>query len=192
MKNILIINGHPDKESFCTELANSYKKGADQSSNLVKIIHLHNLEFSPNLKHGYRQRTELEPDLLTAQENIRNADHLVFVYPNWWGTYPALLKGFFDRVFIPGFAFKPHTNSVFWDKLLKNKSARIIVTMDSPKWYNFLIFRRPGHNSMKNSILQYCGVNPVKFSTFTPIKRSTELQRSKWLKEAEDLGKKLK
>ena len=57
------------------------------------------------------------------QQDILWADHLVFVYPNWWSTVPALLKGLIDRMFVPGFAFKYRENSPFWDKLLKGKTA---------------------------------------------------------------------
>ena len=106
MKKIVVINGHPDKESFCSALAEQYKIGADSSKANCQLIHLADLEFSPNLKYGYRKRTELEPDLLMAWELIKEADHIVWVYPVWWGSLPAIMKGFIDRLFLPGFAFK--------------------------------------------------------------------------------------
>lgn len=189
MKNILIINGHPDKESFCFSLAESYKKGADLAGAECKLVHLIDLKFNPILTFGYRKVSELEPDLVTMQEVIRRADHLVFVYPNWWSTYPALLKGFFDRVFVPNFAFKYRENSPFWDKLLKGRSARLLVTMDTPAWYYWLVNKSPGHNSIKIGILEFCGISPVKISTFAPIKSSDEKKRKKWLEEAEKLGR---
>jgi NAD(P)H dehydrogenase (quinone) len=191
-RNILILNGHPDKSSLCNELANRYKIGAEKSGAKVKLVNLRELEFSPILKHGYQKETELEPDLVNVQKEINKADHLVFVYPNWWGTYPALLKGFIDRVFLPGFAFKYQEKSPFPEKLLKGKSARLIVTMDTPTWYYSLVYKKPGHNSMKKSILNFCGVKPVKTSIIGTIKNSTELKRKTWLDKVEELGKKLK
>lgn len=188
MKNILIINGHSDKESFCSRLAEKYLMGAEKSGFQCKLISLGDLSFNPILMHGYKKRTELEADLLMAQKDIAGADHLVFVYPTWWGTYPALLKGFIDRVFLPGYAFKYRENSLLWDKLLNKKSARLIVTMDTPKWYNALVYRNAGHNSMKKAILEFCGVKPVKITSFGPVKTSDEKQRSKWLKTVELLG----
>jgi NAD(P)H dehydrogenase (quinone) len=189
MKKILIINGHPDKKSFCFALAESYKKGADASKIECKLVHLIDLQFNPILTYGYHQVSELEPDLIMMQKEIKNADHLVFVYPNWWSTYPALLKGFIDRVFLPNFAFKYHSDNPFWDKLLTGKTARLIVTMDTPSWYYWLINRNAGHNSMKIGILKFCGIKPVKISTFAPIKSSDEKKRKKWLAEVEKLGK---
>ena len=189
MKKILIINGHPDKESLCFALAESYKKGADTAAD-CKLVHLIDLKFNPILTYGYRKISELELDLVKMQAEILAADHLVFVYPNWWATMPALLKGFIDRIFVPNFAFKYRENSPFWDKLLKGKTARIIVTMDTPKWYYWLINRSAGHNAMRIGVLEFCGIKPVKISVFTPVKSSDEAKRKKWLAEAEELGSK--
>ena len=192
MKKILIINGHPEKESFCFALAESYKKGVELSGANCKLIHFADLNFGLNLSKGYRQITELEPDLLKMQQNILEATHLVFVYPTWWGTYPALLKGFIDRVFLPGYAFKYHKDDLFWDKLLKGKTARLIVTMDTPKWYNFLVYKNAGHNSMRKAVLEFCGIKPVKITAFGPIKTSDDKKRKQWLNEVETLGKNVK
>jgi len=190
MKNILIINAHPDKKSFCFALAESYKMGAFETNSNVKLVHLIDLKFNPILTYGYRKISELEPDLFQIQQDILWANHLVFVYPNWWATFPALLKGFIDRVFVPGFAFKYRDNSPFWDKLLEGKTARLIVTMDTPSWYYWLINRRPGHNAMKIGVLEFCGIKPVKITSLSPIKSASETKRKKWLKEVEILGRK--
>lgn len=189
MKRILILNGHPDKKSFCFSLAESYKKGADTNGDQCQLVHLIDLNFNPILTYGYRLVSELEPDLLKMQKDILHADHLVFLYPTWWGTYPALLKGFIDRVFLPDFAFKYRKDSPFWNKLLKGKTARIITTMDAPKWYYWLKYRSPGHNSMKRAILEFCGIRPVKITTFTHLKFSSDSERSKWIEEIEILGR---
>ena len=69
MKKILIINGHPDLISYCSALAASYKKGALASGAEVKEIAVAELNFNPNLQYGYRQRVELEPDLVEAREH---------------------------------------------------------------------------------------------------------------------------
>ncbi|GAA0374545.1 NAD(P)H-dependent oxidoreductase [Bacillus horti] len=190
-KSILIINGHPDPQSFCSALSEAYEQGAASKSAEVRTIDLSSLEFDPILKYGYRQRTELEDVLLNAQESIRWADHLVFIYPTWWGAMPAILKGFIDRVFLPGFAFKYRENSPLWDKLLKGKSAHIIVTSDTPSWYNRIIYHRAGYRVMKQNILQFCGITPVRITEITPVKQSTEQKRAAWLEKIKQLGIKL-
>ncbi|MEO7675045.1 MAG: NAD(P)H-dependent oxidoreductase, partial [Pyrinomonadaceae bacterium] len=131
-KKVLIILGHPDKLSLCGALAARYRNGAEKAGAETRLIFLGDLYFDPVLHRGYKENHELEPDLLAAQESIKWADHLVWVYPIWWGTMPALLKGFLDRALLPGFAFKYRPNSRWWDKFLTGRSARMIVTMDAP------------------------------------------------------------
>jgi len=191
VKNILIINGHPDKDSFCFALAERYKKGADTNGTGCKLVHLIDLSFNPILTYGYRVESALEPDLVQIQKDIVQADHIVMVYPNWWGTYPALLKGFIDRVFLPNYAFKYLEKSPLPAKLLKGKTARMIVTMDTPKWYYWLINKSPGHNSMKKAILEFCGISPVKITSFAILRKSNDAKRKQWLDEVEELGKRL-
>ena len=77
MKKILLINGHPDPENFGGALSEAYRAGVATAGAPLEIINIRELDFDPNLRFGYRQRTELEPDLLQAQELIRWADHLV-------------------------------------------------------------------------------------------------------------------
>ncbi len=185
---ILIINGHPDKESYNYAIFESYKKGAVDSGAEVKEIRIGELNFNPNLQFGYRKRTELEPDLLDAQEKIKWADHLVWVYPVWWGSVPAMMKGFIDRVFLPGFAFKKRENSVWWDKYLTGKTARLICTLDQPSWYYKWIYGSPSHKAMKKLTLGFVGIKRVKITTIGPLRLSTDAFRAKWLKKVERLG----
>ncbi len=192
MKRVLIINGHPHRDSFCNALAKAYKKGTEVSKVECELISLIDLEFSPVLRYGYKKRTKLEPDLKKMWDLIIKSDHLVFIYPNWWGTYPALLKGFIDRLFLPGFAFEYQEKSPFPKKLLTGKTARLIVTTDTPNWYYSLIYRAPGHNSMKKSILGFCGIKPVKITTLVDVTKSTNIQRKIWLEKIENLGRRLK
>jgi putative NADPH-quinone reductase len=188
MKKVLIINGHPNKESFNFAMATAYKKGALTSGAEVKEIVIAELQFNPSLRHGYQKRTELEPDLLEAWEKIKWADHLVWIHPVWWGGLPAITKGFIDRVFLPGFAFQYRENSVWWDKLLTGKTAHIITTLDQPGWYYRLMFGKPSVNQLKKSTLEFCGVKPVQVTLMGPIKTSTDGGRKKWLKKVEQLG----
>ena len=103
---------------------------------------------------------------------------------------PALMKGFFDRVLLPGFAFKYRKDSPLWDKLLSGRTAHLMVTMDTPPWYYRWIYHRPGHNEMKRTILGFCGIKVVKISEFALIKGSSRQQREKWVTVAKDLGSK--
>lgn len=189
MKNcILIINGHPDEESFSFALHNAYKKGVLASHTELQEIKIRELDFNPNLQFGYRKRTVLEPDLLEAQEKIKWANHIVWIYPVWWGSYPAIMKGFIDRVFLPGFAFQKRDGSVWWDKFMTGKSARIISTLDQPAWYYKWINKCPSHSSIKKLTCDFVGIKPVKFTTIGALRLSKDSYREKWLEKVEQLG----
>ncbi len=101
-KKILVILCHPDSNGFCGSITQAYVEGAMDTGAEIRELKLGELTFDPVLWNGYNKIQELEPDLVKAQELIHWSNHLVFVYPNWWGSMPALLKGFFDRVFLPG------------------------------------------------------------------------------------------
>jgi len=189
MKNkILVILGHPDTESFCGALAEAYVKGAKATGADVRILKLGDLDFDPVLWKGYNRIQELEPDLVKSQELIKWSDHIVFVYPNWWGAMPALMKGFFDRVFLHGFAFKYRDNSELWDKLLSGRTAHLIVTMDTPPWYYRWIYHRPGHNEMRRTILGFCGIKVMKITELAIVRNALPQKRDKWISMAERLG----
>jgi len=188
MKKILILNGHPNSESLCFGFAEAYKKGALESKAEVQEITISNLKFNPNLEFGYQKRTELEPDLLEAWEKIKWANHLVWIHPVWWGGIPAIMKGFIDRLFLPGFAFQYRENSLYWDKLLKGKTAHIITTLDQPSWYYWLVYGRPSVNQLKKATLQFCGISPVKVTYFGIVKTANKKIKDNWIKKVEIMG----
>ncbi|MCK8521554.1 NAD(P)H-dependent oxidoreductase [Aquimarina sp. D1M17] len=188
MKKIVIINGHPDKKSFNYALSEAYKKGAQKAGAEVQEINIRELHFNVNLQFGYRKPCELEPDLISAQKKLQWADHLVWVYPVWWGSVPAIMKGFLDRVLLPGYAFKKRQNSPWWDRYFTGKTARIICTLDQPAWYYKLIYKSPSHNAIKKGTLHFIGVKKVGITTIGPIRLSKVEFREKWLKKVEKLG----
>jgi len=181
---VAIIYGHPLSESLCQSLGDQYAAGALDQGAQVRKIELSKMEFNAVLNFGYKKRMVEEPDLVWAKESIVWADHLVFVYPLWWGGMPSLLKGFVDRVFTPGFAFKYIEGSYFNEKLLKGKSARVIVTSDSPKWYVMLKWRNNAKIQMKTIVLNYCGISPVKYSHIGSVKWHKPSQLKNWLEKS--------
>lgn len=189
---VLIINGHPQKESFSFALANAYREGAASSGATIDQIDLCDLDFDINLRYGYSKRMELEPDLVEAQKKLKWADHLVWVYPVWWGSYPALMKGFLDRVLTPGYAFKKIEGSIKWEQYFKGKSARIISTLDQPPWYYHLVFHAPSTRALRGLTMKFIGVKKVRSTSFGTVRLSDDAKRKKWLEKTRKLGEKLK
>ena len=185
-KKILVINGHSVKDSFCEGLAKSYIQGAKKGGADVRSINLYDVDFKPVLSSKKNQ--VLEKDLKNIQKDIKWADHLVFVYPIWWGDMPALMKGFFDRVFTPGFAYDPKNKKLGLPRgLLTGKSARAIITMGAPTYVYRYVFRKPATRILKYS-LNYCGIKNIKVNHFGGIDSSSTEQRKNLIEKVRDVG----
>jgi putative NADPH-quinone reductase len=190
--NVLIIKGHPGKNTFNHALAEAFIKGAQKTTASIKVLEVSDMNLTLNMT-GYNKEQPIPENIIQVQEMVSWADHLVWIYPTWWATMPAMLKAFFEQVFLPDFAFKYKKSEKFikWDKYLTGKSAQILSTMDSPPWYYKLFTGDPAFKTIKD-IMNFCGIKPVKRTYFGSVKVSTEKQRQKWLDKAEQLGNKLK
>jgi len=193
LKKILLIDGHPDETRLTSALMSAYRSGAEEAGYQVSQIVIRDLAFEPNLRFGYKQRLELEPDLLAAIDAMKACDHMVWVHPVWWGGLPALLKGFIDRTFLPSIMFdynEAKLGGMGWDGYPEGKTARIIATMDTPKILYRLLYTAPSVNQLKKTTLEFCGVKPVKVTQFAPVKGSSQTKREHWVKTVHELGTK--
>ena len=179
--------GHPNNESTAGYLANAYEKGAREGGHEVKRMNICDLEFDPILHKGYREIQALEPDLIDVQNKIIWAEHFVILYPNWWGAMPALLKGMFDRMLLPGFGFKFKKEGFGWKKLLGGRSAHVIITMDTPPLLAWLFFGDTS-NEIKRCILGFCGISPVRLTRIGPIKTMSEAKKERWMHKVTSFG----
>jgi len=191
MKKILVINGHPNKESFNAALFVSYIKGAQEADAELKQINVIDLPLENYLRHDYASKIEIGPEIKNVQDDITWADHIVIFHPIWWSGMPAILKCFFDIVFLSGFAYRFTSTSPLPIKLLKGKTAHIIVTLDTPVFIYRYFFGAPGINQLKSRILAFCGISPTKVTYFSPIRTTTLEKRQEYLNKAYNLGKKL-
>lgn len=189
---VLIIAGHPRKDSFSAALAASFAQGAMEAGTEVRQLCLAEMDFDPNVTRPSPRHQLAEADVLQARDFIAWAEHLVFVYPTWWGTMPALLKGFLDRVFSPGFAFEEIDGGTGYKKLLQGKSAQLVTTMDTPKWVYKWIYGSPGHRALATATLQFCGIGPIRKLVFSPVRGSTAEKRERWLAKSKATALKLK
>ena len=135
--NILVINGHPDKKSFSAAIFNKVIDNLDNEKHEIETLNLAEMKFDPVLRFGYRERMEEDAEITRSQELIQWADHLIFIYPIWWGSMPSLMKGWIDRVFTPGITYRSNPRGSFlvnfitgrqFEQLAKGKTATIITT----------------------------------------------------------------
>lgn len=174
-KKTFILLGHPDTgpEPLSRQIADTYEAAARSAGHEVRRTNLGELSFDPTLHKGYRAIQELEADLKKVQEDMTWCEHFVLVYPNWWGGMPAMLKGMWDRMFLPRFAFRMWKNKFGWDALLKGRTARVIVTCSNPVILNRLAFG-DFTASIKRSLLSFAGFK----TSVTAVGRSERLSDS--------------
>ena len=188
---IAIFVGHPRAHSFSHALAARYAESAEKAGAQTRQMTVDTMSFDMDLTHGYVQRKDLEPCLEQWRQDILWADHLAWFYPLWWGGMPAKMKGVIDRAFLPRFAMNYIEQPPFWKSLLDGRSADVFITADSPGYWDILRNGSPGRKQVKNRILEFSGIKPVKIHHLAAIKRSSAKDRERWLNLAEKAGAKI-
>lgn len=185
-RRILVILGHPAPASLNQALAEAYAEGARSAG--AEVVLLPTASLAMDALADPRTVADLEPDLVTAQGLIQAADHLAFVYPLWWGAAPTTLKAFIDRTFLTGFAFRYNAKGQP-EKLLKGRSARILLTMDGPWWFHRWMYRNSGITWLKWATLWFSGIRTVgvefidKVRTSSPERLADQILRARRLGE---------
>lgn len=187
-KNVLVILGHSGHNSFSGALADAYAEAARAAGHTVRVLRLAELNFDPLLHGSNPHHQPLEPDLLAAQDSMAWAQHMAWVFPVWWGGVPALLKGFLDRTFTSGYAFKFNAGSPFPVPLLKGRTAHLLVPLDTPPWYFRWFYRMPAIHQMRKTTLEFCGIQVRKTLLMGPVNSSTTERRKQWLGQAQALA----
>ncbi len=189
-RNILVVQGHPDPrgDRFGHALAAAYVDAAGAAGHRVDVLDIARLDF-PLLRTKEDFEDGPVPDaILAAQQAIGRADHLVLFYPLWLGDMPAMLKGFLEQAFRPGFAVGRADHGNRSGGLLKGKSARIVVTMGMPgfiyRWY----FGAHSLKSLRRNILQFSGVRPVHASLVGLVEGDAR-RRTRWLERMRSFGR---
>lgn len=193
MSQIAIISGHPGGSgTYCHALVTAYAEGARAGGHEVTVVDLALVRGDPVLRDAGRHQQGIVPaELRHVQDAIAAADHLVFVYPLWLGTMPALLKGVLEQVMTPGFAYgMPGPDKRSWHRGLKGKSARIIVTMGMPALVYRLWFAAHSLKSFRRNILSFCGVGPIRTTLLGGIEMVGDAKRGRWLDDVRRLGEK--
>ncbi|MEM1183356.1 MAG: NAD(P)H-dependent oxidoreductase [Acidobacteriota bacterium] len=189
-KRIVIINGHPGKESLSRVLAGAYEEGATAAGHSVRRLDLHDLDFDVDHENGgYRHRKPLEPALEAFLGDLEWAEHIVMTTPLWWGGLPAKLKGLFDRAFIPGRAFDPRV--IEWGApkpLLTGKSARVVVTSDTPALVMRFLYRNAIFHTIRKQLFRFVGITPTRFTHLKMASHPKPDTVARWRSRARRLG----
>ena len=187
---VLVISGHVRAGSYCEALAASYAEGARAAGCSVRELSLATLRFDADVHAVSPCDQPLEPDLQTALQALEWAQHWVFVFPAWWGTGPARLKGLLDRVLLPGRAFRESDDGRLHG-LMRGRTAHVLSTLDMPPWVYRYLHGAPGHLALRRSVLGVCGVRCTRCVGFGAVNHSTAAERAAWLAQAQALGRSL-
>jgi len=187
-KKIFILQANPVRGGMCDLLCTAYAEAAKEAGHEVRVMNIEEMNFDPILHKGYEVIQELEPDLLKVQDNIKWCDHLVLYYPMWWSSMPAVLKGMFDRMWLPGFAFRFNKNDLGWKKLLKGRTGRVIITMDSWPLVSRFFFG-DSTNEIDKAILEFAGIEPTRVQKIGPVKTMDENKKKHWVEKMRNWGR---
>jgi len=187
-KRILLIQGHPDASAphLCHALAASYMQGALLSGHSVRQCQVAELDFPLLRSQKDFETGPLPTSLQTAQDGIFWCEHLLLFFPLWAGDMPALLKGFLEQVFRPGFTGS--SRKPFDKKPLSGRSVRVVVTMAMPalvyRWY----FRAHSVKSLERNMFGMVGMGPVDKTLIGLVAGMDDTTASQWLSKLKGLG----
>ena len=140
---VLLVYCHPRPDSFCAALRDAAAAGLTQAGHAVEILDLYAEAFDPRLgeaeRGAYYDEAADRPALAAHIAALRRAEALVLVYPTWWFGLPAMLKGWFDRVWLPGVAFALGGARVLQPRLTDIRRIAVVTTYGSPRWLLWLV-----------------------------------------------------
>jgi putative NADPH-quinone reductase len=190
-RRIVIIQGHPDPAGghLCHALAEAYAAGAIKAGHAVETLAPALLRL-PLLETKAGFEAPPSDEVAAVQAVVGAANHLVILFPLWLGGMPAVLKGFLEQVFRPGFLLVDPAKGWGSAKRLAGVSARIVVPMGMPalayRWW----FGAHGVRTLERGILGLAGIRPVRTTYLGMVEAATEAKRARWLAEMRSLGTK--
>ncbi len=176
--NMLIIYAHPNKDGNCGYLLKTITDKLDGRKKKYEVLDLYKMNFSPVLhpEEHYTSGNDFVTDKnLILQEKIVLHDEFIFIYPTWWNNVPAILKGFIDRIFVSGYAFK-YVNKI--PKGLLSGKALVITTTGGPAFFEKLIAKNRSLKVLTKDTLNFCGIK-TKSLFIDNSSRLDETQKNK-------------
>lgn len=164
----LIIYAHPNPSSFNHAIL---EKAVEASPNNVIVRDLYQLNFQPNLSwQEFRQSISQQyaEDVAKEHQYWREADVITLIYPLWWMGFPAILKGYLDRVLSYDFAYR--NGEIESIGLLTDKKMQQFVTLGNPiEKYERKGFLTAFEHTLGKGLFEFCGISDVKMHYFGNI-----------------------
>jgi len=140
----VVVYCHPVEGSFCSSLRDAARRGLEHAGHDVTVIDLAADKFNPVMGRDewnlyFTAGVHIPTDVDRYASVVREAEVLVFVYPTWWSSVPAQLKGWMERVLVPGIGFTFTARNKLRPGLKNLKHVVVITTFGSPRLYVRLI-----------------------------------------------------
>lgn len=180
---ILLVLAHPLSESFAASVARTAREALEASGHTVDLLDLYAEDFDPRLSEAERSGYFDLPYDTSAVAGIvarlKAADGLVLVFPQWWFNFPAILKGFFDRVFAPGVAFTHDAaGGRIVPQLTNIRLLYALTTTGSPWWLVHFYMGNPVRRLLKRGIANFCSKKLVfRMMSLHDMDRATQARR---------------
>ena len=187
---VLVILGHPDSgDSFNRAIARTASRVLTELGYEPVLRDLYAEKFDPVMPFGEEKLPieELPQPVQKEIRLVREACGFVFVHPNWWGTPPAILKGWIDRVFRAGFAYSFSADGVVSN--FTDKAVQVFTTSNTPRDVELAVYHDPLENFWKTIVFGLVGSKTFGRRNFESIIMSTPEERAQWLAEVESLIK---
>lgn len=157
----LVVVAHPLKESLCQYLTAQTIEHLESKGYQITVLDLYERQFPPSLTIHERQsyyQSNFDDSLLEQEIlQLKQAESLVLVFPTWWFGFPAILKGWFDRVWAPGYAYNHASDLGAITPCLNNlKEVKVITTLGSPWWVDKFVLWQPVKRVLKIALLGAC------------------------------------
>lgn len=159
--NCLIVTTHPLKRSLCTHLTELVVDTLNGMGHEVVIEDLYADKFEPTLtaaeRESYYSGSYDQSAVIEQADRLLNAEGMVLLFPTWWFGVPAMLKGWFDRVWGPGIAYDHASDfGPIKPRLGKLRKVLVITTLGAPWWVDRLVMRQPVKRVIKVALLGAC------------------------------------
>ena len=185
----LVVVSHPDPNSLTHHVARATSDAIHAAGGIVEIADLAAENFDPRFTEAdlalFKGKADAPADVLAEQERIDRADHLILVFPMYWWSMPALLKGWIDRVFVAGWAYEFPSGSAFEKKLDRLTVHLIPVAGDDAESFERHGVYEAFRTQIERGIVEYCGAT-VGSTTF--VHESDTKSRGALAAEVRDLS----
>lgn len=195
MKTLIIYN-HPHEGSFCSAIREAVHSGLKKGGHPCKVINLDKDQFDPVMRGkdlkafvmagrmGEEGLEGVDPIVLRYMKKLHWAEHIVMIFPVWWMTMPAMMKGFVDKVIFPGVAYKMEDGKLV-STLSDLRQVTVISTMNTPSDIYKDLFGNSLEGSLIKGTFNQIGIHDVRWISLNMVKQSGDERRWLWLDEIE-------